>query len=70
VVKWGLAVDTRIFSTDNTTVPNVAWRNPDGSHALIAHNSGDQPRTVRVNSGNESFAYSIPAATSATFTWA
>ena len=28
----------RIDSTANAAVPNVAWRNPDGSKALIAYN--------------------------------
>ena len=29
----------RIASTANTSVPNVAWINPDGSKALIAYNA-------------------------------
>ncbi|MFJ8041342.1 ricin-type beta-trefoil lectin domain protein [Kitasatospora sp. NPDC096147] len=59
----------RIASTANSAVPNVAWRNPDGSKALIAYNDSGTAQTVRVNWGGQSFAYQLPAKTSATFTW-
>ncbi|WP_367136920.1 ricin-type beta-trefoil lectin domain protein [Saccharothrix sp. HUAS TT1] len=59
----------RIDSTANGTVQNVAWRNPDGSKALIAHNGGTSSQSVRVNWGNQSFTYTLPARTTATFTW-
>ncbi|WP_327292327.1 ricin-type beta-trefoil lectin domain protein [Streptomyces sp. NBC_01198] len=61
---------TRIGSTDNSTVRNVAWRNPDGSKALIAYNESSSAQTLRVNWGNENFSYSLPGGASATFTWA
>jgi glucosylceramidase len=59
----------RIDSTANTTVPNVAWQNPDGSKALIAYNGTGGSQSIKVGWGNESFTYSLPAATTATFTW-
>ncbi len=59
----------RIDSTANTAVPNVAWRNPDGSKALIAYNGATSSQSLKVNWGNESFTYTLPARTSATFTW-
>ncbi len=59
----------RIASTASTAVPNVAWRNPDGSKALIAHNGGTGSQSVRVNWGTQSFVYTLPARTTATFTW-
>jgi glucosylceramidase len=59
---------TRIASNDGA-VRNVAWINPDGSKALVAYNGSGSAQSVRVNWGNESFTYSVPAATSATFTW-
>jgi glucosylceramidase len=59
----------RIASTANTSVPNVAWRNPDGSKALIAYNTTSGTQTVRVNWGGQSFSYALPTKTSATFTW-
>jgi glucosylceramidase len=60
----------RIDSNDNSTVRNVAWKNPDGSKALIAYNTGTGNQSVRVNWGNSSFTYNLPGHTSATFTWA
>ncbi|MEU8357387.1 ricin-type beta-trefoil lectin domain protein [Nonomuraea sp. NPDC048882] len=59
----------RIASTANATVQNVAYRNPDGSKALIAHNGGGSAQSIRVNWGGQSFTYSLPARTTATFTW-
>ncbi|WP_440104605.1 ricin-type beta-trefoil lectin domain protein [Streptosporangium sp. H16] len=59
----------RIDSTANATIQNVAWRNSDGSKALIAHNRGTSAQSVRVNWGGQSFVYSLPARTTATFTW-
>ncbi|WP_255292584.1 ricin-type beta-trefoil lectin domain protein [Micromonospora sp. WMMA1996] len=60
---------TRIDSTANGTVPNVAYRNPDGSKALLAHNGGTSAQSVRVVWGGQSFTYTLPARTTATFTW-
>ncbi|MFD5782548.1 ricin-type beta-trefoil lectin domain protein [Streptomyces sp. NPDC126933] len=60
----------RISSTASTTVPNVAWRNTDGSKALIAYNDASAARELRVNWGGQTFSYSLPGKTSATFTWA
>ncbi|GAA2215576.1 ricin-type beta-trefoil lectin domain protein [Nonomuraea monospora] len=59
----------RIDSTANATIQNVAYRNPDGSKALIAHNGGASAQSVRVNWGGQSFVYTLPARTTATFTW-
>src|SRR3954471_13524027 len=60
----------RIASTASTSVPNVAWLNPDGSKALVAYNASGTTQSVHVIWGGESFTYSLPARTSATFTWA
>src|SRR3712207_8832217 len=38
----------RIDSAHNTTVQNVAYVNPDGSKALIAHNGGTSAQSVKV----------------------
>jgi glucosylceramidase len=59
----------RIASTANPTVKNVAWKNPDGSKALIAYNTSGSAQTVKVNWGGQSFLYSLPTRTSATFAW-
>ena len=59
----------RIASTASATVPNVAWKNPDGSKALIAYNDTSATRTADVNWGGEHVTYDLPAGASATFTW-
>ncbi len=59
----------RIDSTSNSTVPNVAWLNPDGSKALVAYNETTSTQAVKVVWGNQSFTYNLPGSTSATFTW-
>jgi glucosylceramidase len=59
----------RIDSTANGSVPNVAWKNPDGSKALIAYNNTGSTQSVKVSWGAQSFTYTLPTRTSATFTW-
>ncbi|GGL96626.1 glucosylceramidase [Streptomyces fumigatiscleroticus] len=59
----------RIASTASSTVPNVAWRNPDGSKALIAYNGSSSAKTVTIDWGSQHATYSLPGRTSATFTW-
>jgi glucosylceramidase len=59
----------RIDSNDNSAVRNVAWKNPDGSKALIAYNTTGSTQTVRVVWGGQNFTYNLPTKTSATFTW-
>ena len=46
----------------------VAFRNPDGSHALVAYNDGSASR-LTVGAGRRSFAARMPAGALATFTW-
>ncbi|MFF9364421.1 ricin-type beta-trefoil lectin domain protein [Streptomyces griseoluteus] len=60
----------RIASTASSAVPNVAWRNPDGSKALIAYNGATSAKQVTINWGAQHATYTLPARTSATFTWA
>ena len=47
----------------------VAFRNRDGSIALIVHNGGDAARPVRVGEGARSAAYTLPPGALATFVW-
>ncbi|HEY3087993.1 MAG TPA: glycoside hydrolase family 30 beta sandwich domain-containing protein [Jatrophihabitantaceae bacterium] len=53
----------------NGQVMDVAFRNPDGSTVLVAHNENDNPQTFAVREGNKSFAYTLPGGALATFTW-
>ncbi|NMO53466.1 glucosylceramidase [Actinoplanes sp. TBRC 11911] len=49
-------------------IENVAFRNPDGTIALVAVNTGGT-QSFRVAYGGSSFGYTMPAGSMATFTW-
>nr|WSX76817.1 discoidin domain-containing protein [Streptomyces sp. NBC_00899] len=53
----------------NGQLTDVAFRNPDGSTALVVHNENDNPRSFTVAVGGESFDYTLPGGALATFTW-
>ena len=53
----------------NGEVMDVAFRNPDGSTALVVHNENDAPHTFAVAQGAWSFDYTLPGGALATFTW-
>ncbi len=53
----------------NGQLMDVAFRNPDGSTALVVHNENDEPRTFAVAVGDQSFEYTLPGGALATFTW-
>ena len=53
----------------NGQVMDVAFRNPDGSTVLVAHNENDNPSTFGVREGDQAFGYTLPGGALATFTW-
>jgi glucosylceramidase len=53
----------------NGQVMDVAFRNPDGSTVLVAHNENDDPQTFAVQEGGEHFDYTLPGGALATFVW-
>jgi glucosylceramidase len=53
----------------NGQVMDVAFRNPDGSTVLVAHNENDNPATFAVREGSQAFTYTLPGGALATFTW-
>jgi glucosylceramidase len=53
----------------NGQIMDAAFRNPDGSTALVVHNENDDPRTFAVAVGGRSFDYTLPGGALATFTW-
>jgi glucosylceramidase len=59
----------RIYSSNTPHIASVAFKNPDGSTALIAYNSSSTSQTFNVQWGTQSFTYSLPATAAATFTW-
>jgi glucosylceramidase len=61
----------RVASTSGyDQLDTVAFRNADdGSVALLVVNSAKEPRSFAVRQGKQSFSYTLPAASVATFTW-
>lgn len=53
----------------NGQIMDVAFRNPDGSTALVVHNENDDPRSFAVAVGDRTFEYTLPGGSLATFTW-
>jgi glucosylceramidase len=53
----------------NGQIQDVAFRNPDGSTALVVHNQNDDPRSFSVAVGDSAFDYTLPGGALATFTW-
>ncbi|RZS87441.1 glucosylceramidase [Motilibacter rhizosphaerae] len=53
----------------NGQLMDVAFRNPDGSTALVVHNENDDPRDFTVSVGAQSFDYTLPGGALATFVW-
>ena len=67
--KYVLPGATRIYSSNNASVASVAFRNPDGSKALIAFNNQNTSQVFQVQWGTQSFSYTLPSLAAATFTW-
>jgi glucosylceramidase len=53
----------------NGEVMDVAFRNPDGSTVLVAHNENDDAQAFAVQEGNQRFTYTLPGDSLATFVW-
>jgi glucosylceramidase len=53
----------------NGQLMSAAFRNPDGTTALLVHNENDDPREFTVAVGDQSFEYELPGGAIATYTW-
>jgi glucosylceramidase len=53
----------------NGEVMDVAFRNPDGSTVLVAHNENDSAQAFAVAEGRQGFTYTLPGDSLATFVW-
>lgn len=51
------------------SIESVAFRNPDGTRALVVLNSAAEAETFAVACADGSFGYRLPAGAVATFTW-
>ncbi|GAA0575236.1 ricin-type beta-trefoil lectin domain protein [Kribbella sandramycini] len=54
----------------NGQLMSAAFRNPDGTTALVVHNENDAPRKFAVALGDRAFEYELPGGSIATYTWA
>jgi glucosylceramidase len=67
--KYVLPGAVRIYSSNTPAIASVAFQNTNGSMALIASNATASSQTFTVQWGTESFSYTLPATSIATFTW-
>jgi len=60
----------RVASSESGKVlANVAFRNPDGSFALVVVNAGREPQAIALRRGTRAAAAGLSVASVATFTW-
>jgi glucosylceramidase len=59
----------RVYSANAAGVLSAAFLNPDGSKVLVVFNDTGATNSFRVQWGSQSFAYTLPAYSGATFTW-
>ncbi len=59
----------RIGSTDSKTVPNVAFRTPEGKRVLIVSNVSDAPQSFDVHNGSKVFTTTLQAGSVGTYQW-
>ncbi len=59
----------RIASNSLGSLADVAFKNPDGSKVMVAHNDGSSSSSFQVLWGNQSFEYTLPAGATVTFKW-
>ena len=60
---------TRIGSNNAGDIHSVAFRNPDGTIALVVTNVGGGTQTFGVSFNNQAISYTLPAGALATLTW-
>jgi glucosylceramidase len=59
----------RIDSNSLDTLPNVAFKTPDGKEVLIVSNPGDTPQSFAVREKGKSFTTSLGAGSVGTYVW-
>src|SRR5260221_1112903 len=58
-----------IASNTLGSLADVAFKNPDGSKVVVAHNGGTSSSTFQVLWGNQGFNYTLPSGATVTFKW-
>ncbi|NIG56782.1 glycoside hydrolase family 30 beta sandwich domain-containing protein [Chitinophaga sp. Cy-1792] len=59
----------RISSNSSGNIQTTAFKNSDGSKVLLAYNTGSSSVSFKVLWGSQSFTYTLPGGSSATFKW-
>ena len=67
--KFVLPGATRVYSSNASGFVSVAFKNPDGSKALVVYNEGRSPQSFQAVWGTQSFTYQLPGLSGATFNW-
>jgi len=67
--KFAVLGAYHITSNNVGSVEDVAFKNPDGSKVVVAHNNGTASGTFQVLWGNQGFNYTLPAGATVTFKW-
>jgi glucosylceramidase len=67
--KFAVPGAYHITSNNVGSVEDVAFKNPDGSKVVVAHNTGSSGSTFQVLWGNQGFAYTLAAGATVTFKW-
>jgi glucosylceramidase len=68
--RYVLPGAARIYSSNARGVVSAAFLNPDSSKAVIVFNDTNAANTFQLLWGTQSFTYTLPALSGATFTWA
>ncbi len=58
-----------ISSNTLGSLADVAFKNPDGSKVVVAHNDGSSSSSFQVLWNNQGFNYTLPAGATVTFKW-
>jgi glucosylceramidase len=67
--KFVLPAAVRVYSSNAPGLVSVAFKNPDGSKALVVYNEGTSTQKFNAVWGGRSFTYTLPRLSGATFTW-
>jgi hypothetical protein len=67
--KYILPGASRIYSSNANGIVSAAFLNPGGSKALVVFNDSTSTQGFQIQWGTQSFAYTLPSLTGATFTW-
>jgi glucosylceramidase len=67
--KYVLPGAVRVYSSNTPSISSVAFKNPDGSLALIAFNDSASTQTFQILWGDQTLSYTLPSYAAATFTW-